>query len=104
MRRFADLTEDEAIEFWGENIAKFESLYKNPEFIKAVKESEDMSNDESFKLLVKYNKDTIKELIKWVDPSPITVSNFMPRVVDLFSAMNDDFFTSPSTEEQTPST
>jgi hypothetical protein len=46
-------------------------------------------------------------MLKWIDDTPITLGNFMPRVKDLFGAFADnaDFFTSPEQEtEQTPST
>ena len=104
MRKFADLTEQEVMNFWADNLDVLNSIYENPE----IKKLKDQENDENFfKTAIKHCSKELMTMLKWIDDTPITLGNFMPRVKDLFSAFADnaDFFTSPEQEtEQTHST
>ena len=104
MRRIADFTEEETIDFWAENLETFQGMYNNPEFKEAYKAIENPKETDAFRLLLKYNKPALIKMLKWVDPEPVRMDNFMPRVNELFTAMDSSFFTSSSTKEQTPST
>lgn len=109
MRKFADLTEQEAMEFWADNLDILNSIYENPEIKKLkAQENKDQENNENFfKAAIKHCSKELMTMLKWIDDTPITLGNFMPRVKDLFGAFADnaDFFTSPEQEtEQTTST
>lgn len=103
-KKMEDLTEEEVIDFWADNMSVFQEMYKNPDFIKAYKEIEKPTEADSFRLLLKCNKPALMKMLKWIDPQPIKAENFLPRLTNLLSSVDNDFFTSSSTMEQTPST
>lgn len=103
-KKMEDLTEEEVIDFWAENVSAFQDMYNNPDFKKAYGEIEKPTEADVFRLLLEHNKPAIIKLLKSIDPQPIKAENFLLRFTDVFNAVNNDFFTSSSTTEQTPST